>query len=183
MTLLRILPVIGFMALLSCNTATIESEYDPQADFSSYQTYTVCMDDLDTVDGEHPLYDSPENREYVSNAIAMAMDERGYAWSEASPDLHVGFQIMLEDREVTVTQCSGYANKEYWPECTLNTYHYVEGTLVISVSDLATNQVIWQGSANGILNTPDAKMKKLIDKTVQQIFEQYPIQDRTVLAP
>lgn len=170
----KIFTVFSILLLCSCTNVTVYSDFDKRIDFKNYKTYFICVDDMEVTDLDQPIYDNTFNRGYIRNAITAEMNFAGYKMDEFNPDLFVSFRIVINKKQTSVRTCSGIGAYDYWPDCRINTYDYTEGTLVIFVSDVKKNQVVWQGSALGILNIPPQKMKKIIDRTVQQIFKKFP---------
>lgn len=164
----------SILLLCTCTNVTIYSDYDKRIDFKNYKTYSICVDDLQVTNINQPIYDNTFNRNYIRNAIAHEMNLIGYKEDEFNSDLFVSFRIIIDEKQATVKNCSGTGVYDYWPDCRINTYQYTEGTLVISVSDVAKNQVVWQGSATGFVDIPPDKMEKIIEKIVNQIFQKFP---------
>ena len=176
---MRIIKFITFVSsiffLCSCTDIAVYSDYDKQVDFSKYTTYFICSEAMEVKNLNYPMYDNTFNRNYIKEGILAEMNKIGYQEVDLNPDLQVNFQIIINDKLMTIKNCSGIGVYDYWPDCRINTYDYTEGTLIIYVSDINKNQIIWQGSAMGILDVTPEKIKKVIDKTVIQIFKDYPI--------
>ncbi len=165
---------IFVMALSGCSSYRVVTDYDKESPFSSYKAFTICTDALNADGTTQPLYDNPINRSRIKEAIQLEMRERGYVEDELTARLQVGFQIVFNNREVTIRQCTNRRRFPYWANCWFETYDYTEGTLIIYVTDLQDERVIWQGIAKGALSTQSPNMEKLIPKIVGKIFRQYP---------
>lgn len=161
-----------------CTGLAVRSDYDSQVDFKSYNTYTLCMADLQVENEKQLLYDNSLNRSRIKNAIANEMDRIGYVQDDTAPQLLAGFHIVIKDRTLMSSNCRDFAEYQYWPECQVNTYYYTEGTLIIYVTDISKNQIIWQGSTEGVLDIEPRDMEKAVNRTVMQIFEKYPLRQK-----
>lgn len=170
---LYVLLIVFF--LYGCTGLTILSDHDSAIDFASYKSYTLCRSDTKVANETQPLYDNSLNRSRIKKAIEAEMNELGYQQNDSTSELLTGFHIVIKDRSVMTSQCHDFEYYQYWPECTVNTYFYTEGTLIIYVTDISKNQIIWQGSAEGILDIKEKDMEKVIRKTVDEIFEKYPL--------
>ncbi len=165
---------LGLILLFGCSEVDIYSDFDNDIDFSDYTTYTIS-EDLGVEYKNYPNYDNDFNRKRIKKAIEFEMNKRGYILDEINPELAAGFQIIIKDQQITIKNCSGIGMYDYWPQCWINTYNYTEGSLVIHVSDIKKNQVIWQGSAIAVLKYKPTKVKIEIDNIVKDIFKKYPL--------
>lgn len=163
------------LLLAGCSGTDLQSDFDKEADFSGYRTFTVCLSDMDVESEGRPAYDNERNRNLVRAAIEAEMKQRGYTETDSAPELQAGFHIAIEDKQVSFQNCSGRVEYNYWPECRMETYRFTEGTLIIYVTDLKKNQIIWQGSLSGVLSEADGNDEKLIGKIVTKIFERFPV--------
>lgn len=178
----RIIAVLISIVVLweACTDSQIKAEYDPETDFSSYKTYTVCTADMEVENQAHPAYDNVANREQIKQALQQAMNNRGYIENNTNPQLLVGFHIALKDRQIHVADCKGENEYKYWEGCKISTYTYTDGTLVIYVTDLAKNRIIWQGAANSLLDASaeHENAVRIIETAVEKIFKEYPIKEK-----
>jgi hypothetical protein len=89
--------------------------------------------------------------------------------------LQVGFKFVVKDQEISITNCYDEDEYSYWAGCKIETYNYAEQSLVVYVSDLDKNQIIWQGSIIKGLSISPEKLKRTINRTIAKIFNEYPI--------
>lgn len=167
-----------YIFLSACTGLTIRSDHDSQVDFKKYKTYTLCQADMQVEDEKQPLYDNSLNRNLIKKAIENEMNSRGYVREDTSPELLAGFHIIIKDRTVMSSNCRDFGQYQYWPECRINTYFYTEGTLIIYVTDISKNQVIWQSSAEGVLDIEPREMERVINITVSEIFKKFPLEQK-----
>ncbi|MFD0863774.1 DUF4136 domain-containing protein [Sungkyunkwania multivorans] len=163
------------LLLLGCASSNVIADEDPEIDFKDYTTFTICQEDLLIHNPNYPQYDNEQNREKIKEAITDQMLNKGYVLEEGSPELQAGFELVILDREMVVTNCYDEREPNYWPECKLTAINYTEQTLVLYVMDLQKNRIIWQGSMAGALIGSPKKMTRAIDETVARIFKEYPI--------
>ncbi|XLS30661.1 DUF4136 domain-containing protein [Flavobacteriaceae bacterium M23B6Z8] len=159
----------------ACGGSKVIAEQDPNTDFRSYETFVICAEDLLVKDTKYPEYDNEEMRMQIKRSLENEMKERGYAIENSNPQLQVGFKFVVDDQEVSITNCFDEDEYSYWAGCKIETYNYAEQSLIIYVSDLEKDQIIWQGSiVKGLTMSPE-KMKRTIDRTIEKIFNEYPI--------
>lgn len=100
----------------------------------------------------------------------------GYVYDEISPDLLVSYDLKFEERSVEYTHCRTKGEYEYWSECTLEEYPYVEGTMVVTLMDNAFDQVVWIGSLKEMWPDADSKKFRTQMKTfVHVMFRDFPL--------
>jgi hypothetical protein len=111
---------------------------------------------------------------------------RGYVFNEASPDLRVNLQgIVQEKTDVYSTPRTDFhyfysyrARRYYgvpvWYDQT-QVSHYREGTLTIDLVDAARNRLVWTGSAIGRVTqkTPQERAME-VDRAIASVFMQFP---------
>jgi hypothetical protein len=162
-----------FTVLLVCfgclrNRVFIEHDYKYSLGFNDYKTYTFveCQRDTNYI------------CEDVQQAIKQQMAARGYVFSYDKPDLLVNFFVYYDPIKYT-----GYdqPNINFW----LNNnnendtykpvrYSLKQGTLMISLIEGTTSEIVWRGYATGIFNDNSHK-KSYFKNIVANIFTEYPL--------
>ena len=167
--------VIIFSLLVSCKaTESVISNYDETIDFNAYSTFVICVDDLFVENTSFPNYDNNMVREFISNAVEKEMIDFGHKTNVLNPQLQAGFKITIEEQQNTFKNCDYNNSLDYWQNCTICTETYTEETLIVYVSDIKKNQVIWQGSINCSLNKPKKSLENYINSIVNTLFKHYP---------
>jgi hypothetical protein len=124
------------------------------------------------MDPKRPRYDNEENRRIIRDAIQKEMEDRGYIFLEEEPDILIEFDFIIEDHIDTVAQRT--TSYRYWRGFEMDAYNYKVGTLIINMIDNDKGQVVWQGSAESILDLEPTIVKKKVSKVVKGIFSNYP---------
>ncbi len=166
-----------FLLILGCasvSESSILSEFDETAKFNDFQTFVICVDDLFVENTNYPKYDNNVVRQMIGKEIESQMEGLGYKTNVLNPELQAGFQILIVEHEATFTNCDLQEDYNYWQTCTINTVTYTDETLVLYVSDLQKNQIIWQASINCELNKPKEELKVYIMDLVEILFKEYP---------
>lgn len=159
----------------SCGSSKVISGANPEINFRAYKTFVICTQDLEVKNTNYPGYDNPETRMQIKNALEHEMIKRGYTLKESDPDLQVGFRFVIKDQTLAITNCYDENEYSYWAGCKIETYNYTEESLVVYVSDLAKNEVIWQASIVKNITKSSDRLKKTIARTITKIFKEYPI--------
>lgn len=163
-----------FFSCGSTSNLSLMSDFDENAKFNDFQTFVICVDDLFVENTNYPKYDNNQVRQLIGNEIENQMQSLGYKTNVLQPELQAGFQILIVEQEATFTNCDLQEDYNYWATCTLDTVTYTDETLVLYVSDLQKNQIIWQASMNCDLNKPKSVLKQYVMDLVETLFNEYP---------
>lgn len=166
--------VILIVFISSCQTTEINSDFDNKIDFSSYHSFSICLDDFQISSYAHPEYDNEKMKVYFKEAIESEM-RKYYTSDEVSPELHVGVNIKIEDKKFTYRSCDNKDIYHEWPECRMKTFEYTEGTLLVYVADVSKKQIIWQASLSGMTKEDLIENKKVINRIVENLFQTFPL--------
>ncbi|ROI00422.1 DUF4136 domain-containing protein [Chryseobacterium daecheongense] len=160
------------LSLTSCSPFQVRSDYAETANFNSYKTYKLRIDDL-------KLNDIDKDR--VLNELSRQLQSKGLASGE-NPDLIIN--VKANHKKVTdITTNSpygmwGWGGPFGWGVGVNRTWssNYNEGALIIDLIDARTNKLVWQGIGSGIsVDSPKAKQRQ-IPEIVAEIMANYPPQ-------
>lgn len=158
------------LALSSCSPFQVRSDYAETANFNTYRTYKLRINDL-------KLNDIDKDR--VLNELSKQLKSKGLTVSE-TPDVIVN--VKAQHKKVTDIQSSpgmwgwgmgwpwgwGMGMNRTW------SHNYNQGGLVIDMVDSKTNKLVWQGIGDGIsVDSPRSKQKQ-IPNIVAEIMATYP---------
>ena len=160
------------LGLASCSPFQVTSDYAETANFGSFHTYKLRIDDL-------KLNDIDKDR--VLNEISKQLQMKGLAVGE-NPDLIVN--VKANHKKVQDIQSSspygmyggfgrygwGFGMSRTWTDT------YNSGSLIIDLIDARTQKLVWQGVGSGIsVDSPRAKQNQ-IPEIIGQIMANYPPQ-------
>lgn len=174
--------IVATVALTACGSGIdTHSDWDPTANFRSYQTY-AWVDGAYT-SGYGNLVDSR-----IQAAIEANLNAKGLrkATSGRDADLGVGFQVTTQDRTTLQTVSSGWPGGYYggygyggWGGGSSTTYsqNYTDGSLIIGLFDTDSQKMVWQGVGTKTLSegeqSPEERQKN-INEAVAKIMEEFP---------
>lgn len=177
-----LLVVFATALLAACATGPqVRTDYDPSADFSQYRTWSFYS----PIAMEEYGY-STWISERIKDNVRKQMDARGYRYVEASPDLQVNFQGIVQDRTAVFSmprsdvqwlydyRRNAYVGVPVWYDDT-QVSRYREGTLTVDLVDARRNRMVWTGAAISrvVRKTPEQQMAG-VDQAINAIFLQYP---------
>ena len=172
----------GAMAMLLSACATglrVYTDADPAADFSRYRTFAF----YESAGKSDEKYATLHGQR-IEDAVSAALEARGYSVDINTPDLLINYHLKTEEKTRTSPPVYyggyyGYRSGMYvgWPGYVEPGYvdNYTEGTITVDMVDRRTDQMIWEGTAIGRIdsefrNNPDLGVRN----AVAAIFGKYP---------
>ncbi len=163
-------------AFFGCSTIKVTYDYDKQADFSKYKTYSFSESINDLGLGDL-------NRDRIIKAVENEMSAKGFTMAE-DPDLVVDMHLKAKQKVDATATTSGYGYGGPWRygygggfSTTQVSYNeYTEGTLFINLVDMSTEKIVWQGIGTKTLDESANAQKREdnINYSIKQIFTNYP---------
>jgi len=159
------------LAVNSCSSVNISSDWDRDVDFESYKTYAW----IDQVRKKHkPKRHKSLLHKRIKKAANEKLAEQGFTLVQhKKPDLVIAYHTAVQKR-VDVTMVDYGPWRPHWGrQKTISKRHYKEGTLIIDIIDPHLKQVIWRGSATGVIGRLD-EMGEKVRESVFSILERFP---------
>lgn len=163
----------------------VYSSLSPEADMSSYQTYSYVPTLGTQTEGEPTTLLT----QYLRTAVDREMQARGYRYVPDGGDLLVNFYVETEEKLQSRTARTGpsvgvgfgyyayrgrlYSSWQTYPETEIS--QYTEGTLNIDLADAARRELVWEGVAIGRI-TEEARrnVQAAVDAVVPMVFAEFP---------
>jgi len=159
------------LMLYSCSTISVVVDFDRQTDFSKFKTYKWIKQKSSEQSND---LQNDLNRKRFAQAIEKELSGKGFQRvTDVKPDFKVVYHLRFEKR----LDISSYGYR-YYPgsgvaERYVQTKIYEEGSVIIDIIDASDDQLVWRGSAEGVLNDYiDAE--ELINNVVKQILKKFP---------
>ena len=160
------------LGLTSCSPFNVRSDYAETANFNTYKTYKLRIDDL-------KLNDIDKDR--VLNEVSKQLQTKGMSVAE-NPDLIVN--VKANHKKIQDVQSTrpygmyGWGGPFGWGVGVNRTWtsNYNQGSLIVDLIDTRTQKLVWQGIGSGIsVDSPKQKQKQ-IPEIVSEIMANYPPQ-------
>lgn len=183
---LMILVGAGFLTLLACSPAA-HIEKDKNTDFSKYKTYSWMENDRSRKTKVNNLAE-----QNIREAVNEQLQKEGWQEVRNQPDVLIGYDVLVErtTRETTNPVYSQpftrlYYNPYmrrwgtlYYPSQFLgydrDRYNSKEGTITISMIDVRSDKLVWQGWSTEEVNSSNLTRKE-IQAGVKSIFRKFDI--------
>jgi len=181
-TNLRLIPILFLGLIYSCSpTVKVTSDYDHSANFGQYKTFAVY--DLKAQEGQV----NQLNVDRVTKAIRNEMLAKGFTESD-NPDLKVNAVSILKNKTSVSanTNFYGYGGMYrpygYWgggammgaANTTVDTYNYVDGSLIIDIVSTKTSKLLWQGIGNAEIDSKPDNPEEFINGAIKKILANFP---------
>lgn len=178
---LWVLPVMLLVSACASGPQ-VTSDYDRKADFSSYRTFAF----FEPLGTDRAGY-STLLTERLKTLTRLQMEQRGYQFDAASPDLLVNFVAQSRVKTEYVPpppmpwgpNYFGYRMGWYDPWVGYgfgsNMIQYTEGVLTIDLIDARRKQLVWEGVGRSVIdNVEQALSEQKLAPVVADIFAHYP---------
>lgn len=173
---------INTLLVSSCSGVKVASVYNPNIDFENYNTF--CWIDGCELNYQGPNYGfSLERMASLQKIIKGELKTKGLVNNENTPDLLVGFHVILEEKESVLLSnpemTDPYERQiSYWDEYdeyyNKKIYRFLKGSLVIDIIDSKTGAVIWQSTAQRYMELDETVDKSRMIKGVKKALKDYP---------
>ncbi len=182
-------------ALAGCATLQVETDYDPEVSFTQLSTYEWV--DQEAVASGDPAVDSPLLKRYIRDAVEGELGRLGYRKvTSDTPDLRIAYSMTAEERS-RIDGYGGYGSygrsfgvslyggrylrpyygyPSYGYAGAGRVYEYLQGTLVLDIIDVRTEEVVFRGwERKSLRSDPSAKKVRMyVTDAVEEILEDFP---------
>lgn len=143
---------VAVVTLAACASGPeIRRDTNPSANFAAYKTFGFFSPLATDKAGYETVFTGR-----LKQATRLAMEGKGYVYSESSPDLLINFFANVQDKqEIRTTPTSmgfyGYRHGFYggFNTTEIETVNYKTGTLSIDIVDPSQKSLVWQATAEG----------------------------------
>lgn len=173
--------LLSFILLLlaACSPVRVlETEAKEGFQLSNYSTFDFY--EVEATGEELGNYAS--ELDYLKSQIAQELQKRGLQQSTTAPDLKVNIgvavaeKVQTREKNLTTDPITYIGQRRYtWKAEEVVVRRYQQGTLSLHLVNNAQNELVWQGSAEGVL--PDDNKEKLqerINEGVQKLVKEIP---------
>jgi hypothetical protein len=141
-------------------------DYNHSSDFGKIKTYSWS-----TVHTANSIWDAR-----VKEAIDKQLTEKGWVEVPAGGDFALGAVEKVSIHQQFDTVYNGFGGRRWggMGDSTLTVDNYKVGTLLVSIFDGHSRQLIWKGTSESDLTGNPEKNSKKLDSDVQKMFKKFP---------
>jgi hypothetical protein len=164
----------ALVALSACSSVKAVSDFDPEADFTAYRTYSW----LDRGDAPEQAFNLPDHLDRrLQRVVADELRTKGIELAPVLPqaDLLLVYYVGLESElRVTHTTSGYWYPYRYWPGAAYtDVRRYTEGTVVLDMIDRRTERLVWTGTVSSAVSSPNPPSDR-IARVVARLLEAFP---------
>lgn len=170
--------IIICLALSSCSSTSVTSDWDHNIDFAQFRTFSVLKNPAEQV---NRLVD-----QRIRNAIVADLMSRGmhHADTQEQADLAFAYQVTTQERTSYQTVHRGWSDYRFrtarWDSSVgtsrTTQRNYTVGTLIIAAFEMGSNELVWESTGSRIINqasNPEQSVQ-MINDVVQQTLRDFP---------
>jgi hypothetical protein len=143
-------------------------DFDPQADFSQFRTFSLGRS---TINSNMPELNDELVKKKIDEAVRIELTRKGLTEKAPSDrpmsDLLVIYHLGSANRREVQTWIGPYGGVRH------SVYHFTEGTLIVDLRKRPGRELMWRGIYRDDEKKP-AKLSSHLSKNVQKLFEKYP---------
>jgi hypothetical protein len=181
--------IVGLLAVgllvsfVGCSSISTTTDYDPSVDFTKYKTYKWFEGEMPADDAlmAHPLV-----KRRIEQSVEKSLTAKGF--KKGTSDnfdfvviIHAGTK---ERMQVNTYNYGGYGYGAYgrgWGGyggmSTTDVNYYNEATIVVDIADATKKELVWRGTATGVINKTEktqAEAQADADAIITKIMENFP---------
>jgi hypothetical protein len=166
---------------VGCSSISVNYDFDPGADFATYKTFGWISQPTATISGNAQQAQAQSGLlgKRIISAVNTVLTQKGLTENENDPQLLVVYHTGVQDKVQVTDYGYGYGPYGGWyggGYGGVDVYQYQEGTLVLDLVDAASKQLVWRGTAQGVLdsNPNPEKLQEKINNIVGRMLQNYP---------
>lgn len=181
----RIQIALGSLALLVALSACasgvdVTTDWLPGVSFADMTTYTWIETDAHSND--------TFTHARIRASVDSAMASRGFRIGDSDADLAVGYKVTTDQQRSFSTVSTGWGTGYRWgwggrstvgvsrTTSTTRVNEWEEGTIILSLFDTGTKDMVWTGSATARLDpdrSPQERQER-IDEAIEKMMRDFP---------
>lgn len=187
----RLTLIVFLTALAGCSTMEVNTDYDPQADFSNLKTF-AWIDEPQKPTGDPRIDDNPFLESRVHAAVDRELAAKGFVpATSGNPDFLVAYHVSLNEKRSVQHLNDYYGYGAGWgytyagvrrpayyssPSSSTYVYTYDEGTLILDIVKPEGRQLIWRGAARDEVRFSDKPSEEgsKLNEAVQRMLKDFP---------
>jgi hypothetical protein len=175
-----LMAMLALAVLAGCSSYDIKYDYDMDSNFAAFKTYKWIPRMVSDASGSATtaVQSNTLLDKRIRSAVDTQMAAKGFTPTEENPDVFVVYHTGLANK-VDVTDWGYTYAGSYWGGGlgrSVDVYQYTEGTLIVDLVNAGNKQLVWRGSATGVVEpgrSPE-QVEARINDVVTQIFDNYP---------
>lgn len=172
-----------FLLYFPVSAQDVGADQKLNAGIKNYETFgwissidKIPQDQLFIGDNGVVVFNNATTRSKIKDAIMYELVSKGYKFKYDHPDMLVNFYITEQPGQLTVYNGYELYNSGFDTTRTPENVEKIDvkpGTLLITLIDRKSGEMVWRGYANDALNADMANSTPKVMQTVASIFQKY----------
>jgi hypothetical protein len=173
--------VFVLISLQACSGITVSQDYEETYNFSALKTFSWKPNP----DNEYGLTDNDLVDSRIRKALENDLLAKSYKLVDSGkPDFYVSYQMSVEQKitsgnlsgGISIGRGSGGSYGGIGVGTGNSVRAYDQGTLLIDVTEVGSDQLVWRGVSTQIVSehSNPEKTTEMVNATVAKILEQFP---------
>jgi hypothetical protein len=158
--------VLVFLTVSFGFTQHVKFDYDHNADFSKYKTFSWIKEPVTPQD--------PLMKRRIIDGINGQLMAKGLRLVDSNGDLAVSVNVATQQKQTLNTFYDGFGPWAWGMGGVATVETFTEGTIVADLFDGKTKKVVWRGVATKDISSKPGKVTQQIDKAIEKLFKKYP---------
>ena len=165
------LPLVAALLTTPVFANSVAVDYDHSENFTQVKTYSWSK-----VSTANSIWDKR-----VEDSINQQLTAKGWSQVPSGGDLQLVAVEKTSEHQEFDTYYDGFGGRRFgrFGESTTSLDSYQVGTLIVSMFDAHSKQLVWRASASSDLSGDPSKDTKKLDKDVDKMFKQFPPKARS----
>jgi hypothetical protein len=166
----------AILAIVALGCASVQShgDYDPGYDFAGLQTWDWMPEPGETrgVTGQR----NPLIERRIQDAVTRELSAKGYRHAPGeSVDFRVAYHASAEEKIDVSTTYDRYGYRWRTPVVYTDVREYTEGTIIVDVVDGTRDELVWRGTAVGVVRGGDPEdITDRINNAINDVLKDFP---------
>jgi hypothetical protein len=176
--LMLLLAALSMLLLVACDDK-VNVDFAREAPFETYNTFAWAPTAETSLEQSYPLIHSR-----LKNTIEQYLTRGGMIEDTKDPDLYVTYHTSSKTELNVDTTHFGYGYGPGWGwyrgyygagmgSSTTTVREYERGTLIVDIWDARKKELVWRGSASGIIPEDPNKVSGKLDKFVANMVKEW----------
>jgi hypothetical protein len=157
----------------------VTTDWDPGVNFADLTTYSWIETDAHSTDSF--------THARIRAAVDSSMSARGFRRTDSEADLAIGYKVTTDQQQSFSTVSTGWGTGYRWgwgrstvgvsrTTSTTSVNTWEEGTIIVSLFDQGTKDMVWTGSATAKLDPDRAPQERQerIHEAVEKMMRDFP---------
>lgn len=167
-----VLAATAVLLIVGCNTTKVGRDFDPETDFSRYESFAWLDDPAVLSIVPQPI--GPGVERSILAATVRELESQGMRQVRDRAQADVAIMFTIGDRSPVFADQQGFDPGFGWYSDRRGNVDYQTGQLSVDVYDVKTRKLVWHGWAQkSITGADQANMPALVDRTVARLFRNF----------